>query len=57
MLFRSAVRELAPDAVIRDDLELLKSLFEQFRDHPVDDWHVRGKVRGVRRDRFLRRVD
>ena len=51
-----AVRELAPDAVIRDDLELLKSLFEQFRDHPVDDWHVRGKVSGVRRDRRLRRV-
>lgn len=52
-----AVRELAPDAVIRDDLELLKSLFEQFRDHPVDDWHVRGKVSGVRCNRFLRRVD
>lgn len=39
-----AVLELAPDAVIRADLELLKSLFEQFLDHPVDDWHVRGKV-------------
>lgn len=39
-----AVRELAPDAVIREDLELLKSLFEQFRNHSVDDWHVRGKV-------------
>ncbi|KAH9933052.1 nuclear protein 96-domain-containing protein [Fomitopsis serialis] len=39
-----AVLELAPDAVIRGDLELLKGLFEQFLDHPVDDWHARGKV-------------
>ncbi|TFY68005.1 hypothetical protein EVJ58_g1277 [Rhodofomes roseus] len=39
-----AVLQLAPDAVIRDDLELLRSLFGKFLDHPVDDWHVRGKV-------------
>jgi nuclear pore complex protein Nup98-Nup96 len=39
-----AVFELAPEAVIRDDLELLKVLFERFVGHAVDSWHVRGKV-------------
>ncbi|KAI0052123.1 hypothetical protein FA95DRAFT_1553794 [Auriscalpium vulgare] len=39
-----AVLELSPEAVIRDDLELVKSLFERFADHPVDGWNVRGKV-------------
>jgi nuclear pore complex protein Nup98-Nup96 len=39
-----AVLELAPDAVIRKDLELLKELFSRFSGHPVDSWHVRGKV-------------
>ncbi|KZT69972.1 hypothetical protein DAEQUDRAFT_668616 [Daedalea quercina L-15889] len=39
-----AVLELAPDAVIREDLELLKTLFEQFLDRPVDNWHIRGKI-------------
>ncbi|KAI0918514.1 hypothetical protein AcV5_002488 [Taiwanofungus camphoratus] len=39
-----AVLELAPDAVIRQDLLLLQDLFDKFIDHPVDGWHVRGKL-------------
>jgi nuclear pore complex protein Nup98-Nup96 len=39
-----AVLELAPDAVIRKDLEFLKELFSRFSAQPVDSWHVRGKV-------------
>lgn len=39
-----AVLELAPDAVIRQDLSLLKDLFGRFEGHPVEDWHVGGKV-------------
>jgi len=42
-----AVFELAPEAVIRNDLELVKVLFERFVGHTVDEWHVRGKVRKV----------
>ena len=40
-----AVLELAPDAVIHRDLDLLKELFERFIGRPTDDWHIRGKVR------------
>ncbi|KAF5379022.1 hypothetical protein D9615_006077 [Tricholomella constricta] len=39
-----AVLELAPDAIIHRDLELLKNLFVKFIGHPVDGWYVRGKV-------------
>ncbi|KAG6828595.1 hypothetical protein H0H92_007336 [Tricholoma furcatifolium] len=39
-----AVEELAPDVVLRRDFELLQSLFSNFVDHPVNGWHVRGKV-------------
>ena len=39
-----AVLELAPDAINRKDLELLKSLFERFSSHSVDGWHDGGKV-------------
>jgi nuclear pore complex protein Nup98-Nup96 len=39
-----AVFELAPEAVIRNDLELLQVLFERFVGHAVNGWHVRGKV-------------
>lgn len=41
-----AVLELAPDAVIRKDLEVLKDLFERIKNGrvPVDGWHVRGRV-------------
>ncbi|KAI0301599.1 nuclear protein 96-domain-containing protein [Multifurca ochricompacta] len=35
---------LAPEAVIREDLELLKTLFERFIGHTVQEWHVRGKA-------------
>ncbi|KAJ7636026.1 nuclear protein 96-domain-containing protein [Mycena polygramma] len=39
-----AVLKLAPDAVIRNDLTLLTSLFSRFNGRPVDGWHVRGKA-------------
>lgn len=39
-----AVLQLAPEAVIRDDLELLESIFVEFTGRPVEGWHVRGKV-------------
>ncbi|GJE85205.1 Nup96 domain-containing protein [Phanerochaete sordida] len=39
-----AVLELAPDAVIHRDLELLKDIFERFEGRSVDDWQVRGKI-------------
>ncbi|TFY59543.1 hypothetical protein EVG20_g7759 [Dentipellis fragilis] len=39
-----AVLELAPEAVIRDDLELLRTLFSQISGHTVDGWPVRGKA-------------
>ncbi|KAG5642363.1 hypothetical protein DXG03_002960 [Asterophora parasitica] len=39
-----AVLELAPDAVIHRDYELLKSLFVKFSGDTVEGWHVRGKV-------------
>ena len=43
-----AVLELAPDAILRRDLVLLTSLFAKIAGHPVDGWHVRGKVRCAR---------
>ena len=39
-----AVLELAPEAVIRQDLMLLRELFDAFEGHPVAGWSVRGKV-------------
>ncbi|KAI8976665.1 nuclear protein 96-domain-containing protein [Trametes punicea] len=39
-----AVLELAPDAVIRQDLLLLRELFEVFDGRPVSGWNDRGKV-------------
>jgi nuclear pore complex protein Nup98-Nup96 len=39
-----AVVELAPEAVIRQDLDLLVSLFERIASQTVDGWHTRGKV-------------
>lgn len=39
-----AVVELAPEAVIRQDLDLLMSLFERIASQTVDGWHTRGKV-------------
>lgn len=41
-----AVLELAPDAIIHRDLELLEEIFQRFVGHPVEDWHARGKVCG-----------
>ncbi|KAJ7050563.1 nuclear protein 96-domain-containing protein, partial [Mycena amicta] len=39
-----AISKLAPDAIIRNDLELLSSLFSRFNGRPVDGWHSRGKA-------------
>ncbi|KAH9848377.1 nuclear protein 96-domain-containing protein [Lenzites betulinus] len=39
-----AVLELAPDAVIRQDLVLLHELFDVFDGRPVSGWNDRGKV-------------
>ena len=39
--------ELAPDAIIHRDHELLKDLFERFVGKSVDDWNARGKVRAA----------
>lgn len=39
-----AVTDLAPDAIVRKDLELLKDIFERFITRKVDGWNVRGKV-------------
>ncbi|OCH85762.1 hypothetical protein OBBRIDRAFT_739307 [Obba rivulosa] len=39
-----AVQELAPDAVIRQDLTLLKELFSRFHSHRVDTWDKGGEV-------------
>lgn len=44
-----AILELAPDAIIRQDLELLHSLFIRFdgdgKRDKIEHWFVRGKVR------------
>ncbi|KAL0959899.1 hypothetical protein HGRIS_011566 [Hohenbuehelia grisea] len=39
-----AISELAPDAIVRRDYELLRSVFSRFASHSVNGWHVRGKV-------------
>lgn len=44
-----AILELAPDAIIRKDLELLSTLFSRFdsdgRRDKIEHWFIRGKVR------------
>lgn len=40
-----AVVELAPEAVIRQDFELLTSLFERMASQSIDGWHLKGKAR------------
>ena len=44
-----AILELAPDAIIRQDLELLRTLFIRFdgdgKRDKIEHWFVRGKVR------------
>lgn len=39
-----AVLELAPDAVARQDHELFRTIFSRLSGHPIDGWHLRGKV-------------
>jgi nuclear pore complex protein Nup98-Nup96 len=38
------IADLAPDAIIRHDLAVLRELFEPFTSDLVDDWTIRGKV-------------
>lgn len=38
------IADLAPDAIIRHDLAVLRELFEPFTPEMVDDWSIRGKV-------------
>lgn len=40
-----AVLELGPEAVIRNDMALLRKLFSRFKEHEVADWESGGKVR------------
>lgn len=47
-----AVTDLAPDAVIREDLSLLRALFKPFDSHVVPEWSFRGKVCGFRVCKF-----
>ncbi|KIK96637.1 hypothetical protein PAXRUDRAFT_825734 [Paxillus rubicundulus Ve08.2h10] len=39
-----AVVELAPEAVIRQDFELLASLLERMASQSIDGWHLKGKA-------------
>ena len=39
-----AVLELVPDAIIRQDLVLLRELVEPFEGRSVNGWNERGKV-------------
>lgn len=39
-----AFLELAPDAVVRQDHELLRTIFSRLSGHPIDGWFLRGKV-------------
>ena len=39
-----AVAELAPEAVIRQDFDLLMTLFERMSSQTIDGWHFKGKV-------------
>lgn len=38
------VTELAPDAIIRKDLQLLREMLDELSTHHVEGWHDRGKV-------------
>lgn len=51
-----AVLELAPDAVIRDDLALLRELFDVFDGRPVNGWSERGKVPSPTRSFVIRNL-
>ncbi|KAF7294383.1 SNF2 family helicase [Mycena kentingensis (nom. inval.)] len=39
-----AVNKLSPDVIIRNDLDLLSTMFSRFQGRPVNGWHARGKV-------------
>lgn len=39
------VIELAPEAVLRNDMNLLRKLFEPFRGQAVSGWEAGGEVR------------
>ena len=39
-----AITELAPDAIIRKDLQLLKEILDELPADHIEGWHDRGKV-------------
>ena len=51
-----AVLQLAPDAVVRQDLILLRELLEPFEGRSVSGWNERGKVGGFCTNHWSRRV-
>ncbi|KZV85023.1 hypothetical protein EXIGLDRAFT_753514 [Exidia glandulosa HHB12029] len=42
--YELAVDKLVPDAVLREDLELLRTLFSQFNPEAIDGWGMKGKL-------------
>jgi nuclear pore complex protein Nup98-Nup96 len=51
-----AVRDLAPDAILQEDVSYLKSMFADLQPREVQDWQLWGKV-GVARILFLSSAD
>lgn len=45
LAYELAVTKLVPDAVLREDLELLRNIFMSFDPEAVDGWATKGKVR------------
>lgn len=44
LAYELVVDKLVPDAILREDLELLRNLFSQFDPEAVDGWAMKGKV-------------
>ncbi|EJD51201.1 hypothetical protein AURDEDRAFT_149853 [Auricularia subglabra TFB-10046 SS5] len=44
LAYELAVDKLVPDAVLREDLELLRNIFSQFDPETVDGWSTNGKL-------------
>jgi hypothetical protein len=43
--YKLAVDNLVPDAILRDDLELLRNMFSGFDASAVEGWAMKGQVR------------
>lgn len=44
LAYRLAVENLVPDAILRDDMELLRTLFASFDASTVDGWAMKGQL-------------